>query len=126
MSRESDMPETRALPVDLNKYHQAAIGFAVLNVIYLGLAYWKVPSFSFTGQTLATMFFFLLFVGGLAWWMYRGSKRLVVFLAAIYGARILVSIYTLTAGVAHPMVPFVLPTTVLCFYLFGRALWNWP
>lgn len=120
------MSDSQALPVSLKQYHQAAIGFVVLNGLYLLLAYWKVPSFNITTQTLGSMIFFLLFVGVLARFIYRGSRTLVLVLAAIYAGRILFSSYTLVAGIAHPMVPYVLPTTVLSFYLFGRALWNWP
>jgi len=120
------MSESRPLPASLNKYHQAAVGFVILNGAYLALAYWKVPSFNITPQTIGSMVFFILFVGVLAWFVYRGSKKLVLVLAAIYAGRILFSAYTLVTGIAHPMVPYVLPTTLLSFYLFGRALWHWP
>ena len=113
-------------PLNLNKYHQAAIGFALLNVVYLALAYLKVPSFNITTQTVTSLVFFVLFVGVLAKFIYGGSRKLVLVLAAIYAGRILFSTYTLVTGIAHPMVPYVLPTTLLSFYLFGRALWNWP
>ncbi len=113
-------------PANLKKYHQAAIGFVLLSVVYLVLAYLKVPSFNITFQTVGYLVFFIVFVGMLSKFIYGGSRKVVLFLAAIYAARILVSSYTLVAGVAHPMVPYVLPTTFLSFYLFGRALWNWP
>jgi hypothetical protein len=120
------MPESQPLAANLKKYHQAAIGFVMLNIAYLVLAYWKVPSFNITTQTLGSLVFFILFVGVLAKYIYGGSKKLVLVLAAIYAGRILFSGYTLVTGIAHPMVPYVLPTTLLSFYLFGRALWNWP
>lgn len=120
------MSESPPLPVDLNKYHQAAIGFVLLNVVYLALAYLKVPSFNITAQTVVSLSFFILFVGVLAKFIYGGSRKLVLVLAAIYAGRILFSSYTLVTGIAHPMVPYVLPTTLLSFYLFGRALWSWP
>ncbi len=120
------MSESQPLPVCQNKYRQAAVGFVLLNVVYLILAYWKVPSFNITAQTIGSLVFFFLFVGVLAKFVYGGSKKLVLVLAAIYAGRILFSSYTLVAGIAHPMVPYVLPTTLLSFYLFGRALWNWP
>lgn len=120
------MPESEPLAESLNKYRQAAIGFVILNITYLILAYWKVPSFNITTQTVASLAFFILFVGVLAKFIYGGSRKLVLVLAAIYAGRILFSGYTLVAGIAHPMVPYVLPTTLLSFYLFGRALWNWP
>ena len=120
------MPETQASSANLSHYHQAAIGFVLLNGVYLVLAYWKVPSFNITTQTVGSLVFFILFVGVLARFIYGGSRKLVLVLAAVYAGRILFSAYTLMAGIAHPMVPYVLPTTVLSFYLFGRALWNWP
>ena len=120
------MPESEPLSDNLKKYHQAAVGFVILNSVYLILAYWKVPSFNITAQTMASLVFFMLFVGVLAKFIYSGSRKLVLVLAAVYAGRILFSGYTLVAGIAHPMVPYVLPTTVLSFYLFGRSLWNWP
>ena len=120
------MTESQPLTQNLNKFHQAAIGFVGLNVVYMGLTWWKVPSFNITIQTAVSVFFFIVFVGVLARFIHRGSKKLVVVLAAVYGARILFSSYTLIMGTAFPLVPYVLPTTIICFYLFGRALWNWP
>lgn len=120
------MPESEPLSVNLNKYRQAATGFVILNIMYLILAYWKVPSFNITAQTVASLVFFMIFVGVLAKFIYGGSRKLVLVLAAVYAGRILFSGYTLVTGIAHPMVPYVLPTTVLSFYLFGRALWDWP
>jgi hypothetical protein len=120
------MPEPKPLPANLKKYQQAAIGLVILSVVYLALAYWKVPSFNITAQTMGSLAFFILFVGVLARFIYGGSRKLVLVLAAIYAGRILFSSYTLVTGIAHPMVPYVLPTTLLSFYLFGRALWNWP
>jgi hypothetical protein len=120
------MPESQPLSTSLKKYHQAAVGFVILNGVYLVLAYWKVPSFNITPQTIGSLVFFVLFVGVLAWFIYGGSRKLMLVLAAIYAGRILFSPYTLVTGIAHPMVPYVLPTTLLSFYLFGRALWNWP
>jgi hypothetical protein len=120
------MSESPLLPASLKKYHQAAIGFVLLNVMYLVLTYLKVPSFNITAQTVASLAFFILFVGVLAKFIYGGSRKLVLVLAAIYAGRILFSLYTLVTGIAHPMVPYVLPTTLLSFYLFGRTLWSWP
>ena len=120
------MSESLPLSANLKKYHQAAIGFVLLSVVYLVLAYLKVPSFNITAQTMGYLVFFIIFVGILSKFIYGGSRKLVLILAAIYAGRILFSLYTLIAGIAHPMVPYVLPTTLLSFYLFGRALWDWP
>ena len=120
------MSTSQLQPVNLKNYHQAAIGFILLNVVYLVLAYLKVPSFNVTAQTMGYLVFFIVFVGMLSKFIYGGSRKLVLVLAAIYAGRILFSMYTLITGIAHPMVPYVLPTTLLSFYLFGRALWSWP
>lgn len=120
------MPESGILTSNDKKYHQGAIGFVVLNVVYLFLAYLKVPSFNITLQTIGYMLFLIVFVVALARFVYNGSRKLVMFLAAIYAGRIIFSSYTLIAGIAHPMVPYVFPTTVIGFYLFGRIIWDWP
>ncbi len=123
---ESIMPEPQPYPAHLKRYQQAAIGFVVLNIVYLMLAYWKVPSFNITAQSVVSLVFFMIFIGVLAAFIYRGSRKLAVVLAAIYAARILFSSYTLVVGTAFPLVSYVLPTTVLIFYLLGRTVWNWP
>ena len=120
------MSESLPVSANLKNYHQAALGFVLLNVVYLALAYLKVPSFNITVQTMGYLVFFIVFVGMLSKFIYGGSRKLVLVLAAVYAGRILFSAYTLVMGIAHPMVPYVLPTTLLSFYLFGRALWNWP
>ncbi len=120
------MSESQPLPASLKKYHQAANGFVFLNGVYLVLAYWKVPSFNITTQTMGSLVFFILFVGVLAKFIYGGSRKLVLVLAAIYAGRVLFSSYTLVIGTAFPLVPYVLPTTLIGFYLFGRIIWDWP
>ena len=121
------MSESQPLPASLKKYHQAAIGFVLLNVAYLTLSYWKVPSFDITpAKAAGYLVFLVIFIGALSVFIYRGSRKLVVVLAAIYAGRVLFSSYTLVMGTAFPLVPYVLPTTLIGFYLFGRALWNWP
>ncbi len=121
------MSESQPLSARLKKYHQAAIGFVLLNVAYLILSYWKVPSFDITpAKAAGYLVFLVIFIGGLSVFIYRGSRKLVLVLAAFYAGRILFSSYTLVMGTAFPLVPYVLPTTLISFYLFGRALWNWP
>lgn len=120
------MPEPQSSPAHLKRYHQAAIGFILMSVAYLFLAYWKVPSFNITAEAVGSLVFFIVFVGTLSIFIYRGSRRLVLVLAALYAGRILFSSYTIIVGTAFPLVPYVLPTTLISFYLFGRALWDWP
>ncbi len=120
------MPEPQTLPENLKRYHQAAIGFVLLNIVYLVLTYWKVPAFNITPQVVGSLIFFIVFIGTLSFFIYRGSRKLVLVLAAIYAGRVLFSSYTLVMGTAFPLVPYVLPTTLIGFYLFGRIIWNWP
>ena len=118
------MSESQPLSASLKRYHQAAIGFVLLNIVYLVLTYWKVPAFNITPRVVGSLVFLIVFIGILSFFICRGSRKLVLVLAAIYAGRILFSSYTLVTGIAHPMVPYVLPTTLLSFYLFARALWN--
>ena len=118
--------ETPTVPDNSERYRHAAIGFVIMNLIYLALAFWKVPAFNVTGETLISLAFFAVFIGVLARFIYLGSKKLVLLLAAVYAGRILFSSYTIIAGTAFPLVPYVLPTTMISFYLFGRVLWKWP
>lgn len=120
------MPETQTSSVSLKRYHQAAIGFLLMNGLYLGLTFWKVPSFSFTLEAIGSIIFFIVLVGVLSIFIYRGARKFILVLAVIYAGRILFSSYTIIAGTAFPLVPYVLPTTLISFYLFGRSLWNWP
>ncbi len=121
------MSESQPLPASLKKYHQAAIGFLLLNGIYLILTYWKVPSFDLTpAKAAGYLIFLIIFIGTISVFVYRGSRKLVLVLAAIYAGRVLFSSYTLVIGTAFPLVPYVLPTTLIGFYLFGRIIWDWP
>lgn len=120
------MSQPETFPENLTRYHQAAIGFVLLNIIYLALTYWKVPAFNITPQVIGSLLFLIVFIGILSFLIYRGSRKLVIVLAAIYAGRVLFSSYTLAMGSAFPLVPYVLPTTLIGFYLFGRIIWNWP
>ena len=120
------MSTSQPQPANLKNYHQAAVGFVLLNAVYLVLTYWKVPAFNITPQVMGSLFFLIVFIGTLSFFIYRGSRKLVMVLAAIYAGRVLFSSYTLVMGTAFPLVPYVLPTTLIGFYLFGRIIWNWP
>ena len=123
---ESIMSKSQPLPASLKRYHQAAIGFVLLNIIYLVLTYWKVPAFNITPRVVGSLVFLIVFIRILSFFIYRGSRKLVLVLAAIYAGRVLFSSYTLVMGTAFPLVPYVLPTTLIGFYLFGRIIWTWP
>ncbi len=78
------MSESQPLPASLKKYHQAAIGFVLLNVAYLILTYWKVPSFDMTpAKAAGYLVFFIILVGVLATLIYRGSRKLAVSLKPV-------------------------------------------
>lgn len=120
-----DTPSTVIHP--LKKYHQAAWGFFILNLIYIGLFYYFLPPFNIgigaaSGYTVLVLALF----GTLSYFIYLGKKKFVVVLAALWAARVLLSGYALVTGEAFIAVPYVLPTTMLSFYLLGRALWDWP
>ena len=111
----------------LQKFHQAAIGFLALNLIYLLLYYLFLPPFNLSwvdaaGYTLLALALF----GVLSYFIYKGSKILTVVLAAIYSARSLWTTYALIAGDFFPAVPYVLPCLLITVYLLGRPLWDWP
>ncbi len=122
------MTETPSVPAaSLKKYRQAAWGFFILNLLYLVLVYVFLPPFNIglwaaLGYTVLALALF----GTLSYFIYKGKKTLVVVLAALWAARALLSTYTLITGEAFAAVPYVLPTTLLSFYLLGRALWDWP
>ena len=122
------MTEAPSIPAaSLKKYRQAAWGFFILNLLYLILVYVFLPPFNIglwpaVGYTVLALALF----GTLSYFIYKGKKTLVVVLAALWAARALLSTYTLIMGEAFSAVPYVLPTTILSFYLLGRALWDWP
>ena len=112
---------------NLQKFHQAAIGFLVLNLIYILLVYLFLPPFDLgwvdaVGYTVLALALF----GVLSYFIYRGSKTLTVVLAAVYSARSLLSAYTLFTGEAFAAVPYVLPCLVITVYLLARPVWDLP
>jgi hypothetical protein len=113
---------------DLKKYRLAAIGFLVLNVVYIIIAWWKMPSVDLEmsmvvhGVLIFTLILFLV----LTPLIYRGKKLLVQVLTFIYGGRAIFSIYSLIEGGVFPVVSYLLPCVILIFYLLGRAAWDWP
>ncbi|MFQ5482433.1 MAG: hypothetical protein ACE5ER_06700 [Nitrospinaceae bacterium] len=119
--------EVSAAAAPPGKYRQAAWGFLAMNLLYLVVTYLALPPIGLNyldmmGYTALALILF----GALAWGVYKGMRRLTVILAAVYGARAVFSVYTLVAGTAFPIVPWVLPTIVAAFYFLGRAAWDWP
>ena len=113
---------------DFKKYRLAAVGFLVLNVVYIIIAWWKVPPVDLEMSRLVygVLIFFLILFFVLTPLIFRGQKLLVQVLTFIYGGRATFSIYSLIGGDVFPAVPYLLPCVILIFYLLGRAAWDWP
>ena len=113
---------------NLKKYRLAGISFLVLNVLYIIIAWWKMPPVDLAMSKVVyggfVVFFILVLI--LIPLILRGKRLLVQVLAFIYGGRMIFSLYFLVGGDAYPAVPYLLPCVVLTFYLLGRAAWDWP
>ena len=113
---------------DLKKYRLAAVSFLVLNVMYIIIAWWKMPpvDLEMSRVVYGVLIFILILFLVLTPMIYRGQKLLVQVLTFIYGGRAVFSIYSLIGGDVFPAVPYLLPCVILIFYLLGRAAWDWP
>ena len=113
---------------DFKKYRLAAVGFLVLNVVYIIIAWWKMPpvDLEMSRVVYGVLIFILIVFLVLTPMIYRGKKFLVQVLTFIYGGRAVFSIYSLIGGDVFPAVPYLLPCVILIFYLLGRAAWDWP
>ena len=113
---------------NLKKYRLAGISFLVLNVLYIIIAWWKMPPVNLAMSKVVyggfVVFFILVLI--LIPLILRGKRLLVQVFAFIYGGRMIFSLYFLVGGDAYPAVPYLLPCVVLTFYLLGRAAWDWP
>ena len=120
--------ETELVESSLKKYQLAGISFLVLNVLYIIIAWWKMPPVDLAMSKVVyggfVVFFILVLI--LIPLILRGKRLLVQVLAFIYGGRMIFSLYFLVGGDAYPAVPYLLPCVVLTFYLLGRAAWDWP
>ena len=119
---------TELVESNLKKYKLAGISFLVLNVLYIIIAWWKMPPVDLAMSKVVysgfVVFFILVLI--LIPLILRGKRLLVQILAFIYGSRMIFSLYFLIGGDAYPAVPYLLPCVVLTFYLLGRAAWDWP
>ena len=119
---------TELVELNLKKYQLAGISFLVLNVLYIIIAWWKMPPVDIAMRKAVygglVVFFILVLI--LIPLILRGKRLLVQVLAFIYGGRMIFSLYFLVGGDAYPAVPYLLPCVVLTFYLLGRAAWDWP
>ena len=119
---------TELVELNLKKYQLAGISFLVLNVLYIIIAWWKMPPVDIAMSKAIYGGFVVLFILVLILipLILRGKRLLVQVLAFIYGGRMIFSLYFLVGGDAYPAVPYLLPCVVLTFYLLGRAAWDWP
>jgi len=119
---------TELVESNLKKYQLAGISFLVLNVLYIIIAWWKMPPVDLAMSKVVyggfVVFFILVLI--LIPLILRGKRLLVQVLAFIYGGRMIFSLYFLIGKDAYPAVPYLLPCVVLTFYLLGRAAWDWP
>ena len=113
--------------LDLKKFRLAGFGFLVLNIIYIIVAWWKLPPIDLAMSKIVyvSFFVFIAMVLIVTPFILNGGKTLVKVLAFMYGGRAAFSIYTLIDGDAFPAVPYLLPCVMLTFYLLGRAAWDW-
>ena len=120
--------EIEQVKPDLKKYRLAGFGFLFLNILYVILAWWKLPPVDFAMSKIVYGGFlaFIIFVVILTPLIFRGKKLLVQVLAFIYGGRSVFSIYFLVGEGAFPAVPYLWPCMILTCYLLGRAAWDWP
>ena len=119
---------TELVELNLKKYQLAGISFLVLNVLYIIIAWWKMPPVDIAMSKAVYGGFVVLFILVLILipLILRGKRLLVQVLAFIYGGRMIFSLYFLVGGDAYPAVPYLLPCVVLTFYFLGRAAWDWP
>lgn len=119
---------TELVEPSLKKYRLAGISFLVLNVLYIIIAWWKMPPVDLAMSKVVYGGFIVFFILVLILFplILRGKILLVQVLAFIYGGRIIFSLYFLIGGDTYPAVPYLLPCVVFTFYLLGRAAWDWP
>jgi hypothetical protein len=108
------------------KFTQAGYGFLGLNIAYLVIAMIFIPPFNLGLSAILSLIAFLLLLGVLTYYLLRRKRRLAQALAVIYGARSVLSAYSLMDVSTFQAVPYLLPCLLVSFYLLGRAGWDWP
>jgi hypothetical protein len=120
-----DSQSTETLDLEARKFTQAGYGFSGLNLAYLVIAMFFVPPFNLGLSAVLSLAAFLLLLGVLTYYLLKGKKRLAQVLAIVYGARSILSAYSLTDVSTFQAVPYLLPCLLATFYLLGRAGWDW-
>ncbi len=108
------------------KFVHAGYGFLALNLAYLAIAMFFIPSFDLGFSALLSLAAFVLLAGLLTYYLIKGKEMLAQILAVIYGARSIFLVYSLTDANTFPAAPYFLPCLLTIFYLLGRAGWDWP
>jgi hypothetical protein len=104
----------------------AAWSFLALNGLYPVWIFVFMPQVKLDLYSLLYVAIYLALIGTLALFVARGKKRLTQVLAILFGARSLNSTYLIVFGTALAGVQYLIPFMILCFYLLGRACWDWP
>ena len=91
---------TELVESNLKKYRLAGISFLVLNVLYIIIAWWKMPPVDLAMSKVVYGGFVVFFILVLILFplILRGKRLLVQVLAFIYGGRMIFSLYFLIGG----------------------------
>ena len=109
-----------------SKHILAAWSFLALNGLYPVWIFIFMPQIKLDLYSLAYVAIYLGLIGTLALFVSRGKRRLTQVLAILFGARSLNSTYLIISGTALAGVQYLIPFMFICFYLLGRACWDWP
>jgi hypothetical protein len=114
-------------PDRTSRYHLAAWMFTGMNVAYVVISFLVLPDIGLDLLEMAGYAAAVLMLSGVfSFFIYRGGRKLTATLTGIYAARSLYAGYTLIAGTAFPIVPWVLPTLLIACYFLARPLWDLP
>lgn len=109
----------------MKKYHQAAYAYLFMGLTYMVVFYTTLPHHYFSPRvTVLAPLIGVLFMG-LAWFVYKGYRKVTLVLVVIYALRILGATAALFFFEGHVAVPYVLPLLIFTFYMLGRAVWDW-
>ncbi len=125
MNKENTVTSPQAA-IGSSKYILAAWGFLALNGLYPVWAFVFMPQIKLDLNSLFYVVVYLGLIGTLALFVARGKKQLTQVLAILFGARSLNSTYLIISGTALAGVQYLIPFMIICFYLLGRACWDWP
>ena len=127
MSMNKENPVANPQAVNRSpKYVLAAWGFVAINGPYPVWIFVFMPQIKLDFYATIYIVVYLGLIGTLAFFVAREKKRLTQGLAILFGARSLNSTYLVISGTALAGVQYLIPFTIICFYILGRACWDWP